>query len=230
MASTVFCHGGPWFSRPLSSACGLESELTAGDVYEPGLPQLRGEVVLVVDPGVAPEAHEVVEHLARTLVRLAADRVEERDVLLEAHLRVAVLVEGDDLAQIGGREPHDAAGPQHAVHLRERTPADVLGHVLDDVLAEHVLHAAVGERHPAGHVEVQVAPDEVGVQPARERHGPRADLQSRRGRVGDVAVDDAPPADVAVAEEERQRPRPEPRVRHRRPLGRSSADRGALEA
>lgn len=89
-------------------------------VLEAGELKLRGELLGVVDETVAPDMHERVEHLTAAVVAGMRDLVQKAGVIASGNDRVAVLIERDDLAQVGGSEAQHPSWDQDSVQLSQQ--------------------------------------------------------------------------------------------------------------
>jgi len=100
-------------------------------LLETGAAQASAEILLVEDVAVSPEAQSVVERLARPVVGLARNRCRVAGVIVARDNRVAVLVDRDQLLEVGGGEPDDAPGTQDPVDLTQEPVDRAVGDVLD---------------------------------------------------------------------------------------------------
>ena len=118
----------------------------------------------------SPTVEEIVDHELRSinsdLAQVLVDRPVNVSLLLGGGLAG---VKGENLLQVGRSDANPPAGTKHAKALAKHCRAGLIRQVLDDVLIEHVVNAAIFQRKWLRGVEITHAGNvlaNIGVQPA----------------------------------------------------------------
>jgi len=161
--------------------------LDAGDLEEAGLAELGREILLIVDVPVPPGSHIGVEHLGRSRMALVRQRlVQKPGVIVERDRRIAALVDRDQLAEVRRGHPQHSSGTEHSVSLAQNVQPFRLREVFDHVLGVDMRQGPIGQGEAPGHVEEDLAVDQVRVEPARQ--GVRAAAELQAGSIGAAQI------------------------------------------
>src|SRR2546427_8369719 len=135
------------------------TEVTSLDHLEPRLAQGTRECLFIVDEPVLPHVEACVEHLACSLKVVIS-----QPSLIRPVARVSL----QDIRQIDGGSPDNAASPQDAMAFSEIEPCLVQGQVLNEVLTVDEIDRGVFKREPLSDIRPNVCSmEDVKIFPIR---------------------------------------------------------------